>query len=830
MLAETGWSPADLLPGLYLALLASALGAVLRRWYDPVPPRLLALFTLLPFLLFGHALVGGEVLLPVGSLQGMVPFRQLPPSERPAIGLQGDLIHQIAPWQHVVRRALADGRWPLWNENTGAGMPLLGDPQSQAFQPLVLAGYPFDLWAGVGITGALRVLIALVFFFLLLRRLGLGEPAAVLGSVAYGLGGFLLLWLGWPIANAAALVPLGLYAVVRVDEEEGRRDLFLLFVAGLGLFLGGHPETVVYGLSMAGLFLLARARARWSWRLLARGGAALALAGLTAAPVLAPAQEYLPVSQRAVLVSYHLIPRPLGDLWDDLRRPETLDFWRGRAERRLLPMAAPRAFGELTFYWGDVNVIEDAGGFAGTITLLLALAALVPWRRGARFPQERLAAGVLLGCLLLLAQPPGFENLAGRLPVIGATAIHRHHRILMLVALASSWLAACEAERWLRGGRRRAVAVLLGVGLAGLIAWTYLTHLHPDPEVARQLAARQSFWLAAQLAALAVGLGLLLGPRRETWPRRVAWLLAALVAGELLVFHLPVNPTSPRRLAYPVTPPLRFLLDRVGSDRMVGLGGAVLPANFALVYGLADVRINNPAVPDRYTKVVEGVSRKSLSPSFYRPAAPVYDLLGVRYVLARPGIELRPPLRLVFRHPAGWIWERPEPLPRLFLPVRGHIFEGGDWQAWLESNPKFAVRALVQSTDERDRNWRARAPKASKLDILSIEPERIRARAVLKERRLLASSVFQDGNWHVFDRGERRASLLVNGPFVGAWLPAGEREIDLVYRPRSFFFGCLLSALALALAAAWWVPGIDREWGEVSLPHERDPRPGGGSR
>ena len=235
-----------ILPGLYLALLALGLGWALRRWYDPVPPRILALFALAPFLLFGRALIGGEVLLPLGNLSPVVPYRQLPPSERPGFGLQGDLVRQIAPWQLEVRRALADGRWPLWNANAGAGMPLMGDPQSQSFQPLVMAGYPFDVWAGVGITGALRVLMALVFFFLFLRRLGLGEPAAVLGSLGFGLGGFLMLWLGWPMATSAALLPLGLYAATRVDDQGGRRDTFLLYLAGLGLFLGGHPETVVY--------------------------------------------------------------------------------------------------------------------------------------------------------------------------------------------------------------------------------------------------------------------------------------------------------------------------------------------------------------------------------------------------------------------------------------------------------------------------------------------------------------------------------------------------------------------------------------------------------
>ena len=42
------------------------------------------------------------------------------------------------------------GEWPLWNDLAGAGMPLLGDPQSQTFEPLVLAALPLPLPAAVG--------------------------------------------------------------------------------------------------------------------------------------------------------------------------------------------------------------------------------------------------------------------------------------------------------------------------------------------------------------------------------------------------------------------------------------------------------------------------------------------------------------------------------------------------------------------------------------------------------------------------------------------------------------------------------------------------------
>jgi len=791
-----------LLPGFYVALLAVGLGWALRRWYDPVPARILVLFALVPFLLFGSALLGGRVLLPLGSLQHFVPYRHLAPADGISYGLHGDLIRQIAPWQAEVRRALADGRWPLWNANAGAGMPLMGDPQSQSFQPLVMASYLFDLWAGVGITASLRVLLALVFLFLLLRRLGLGEPAAVLGALAYGLGGFLLLWLGWPMATSAALLPLGLYAALRVDEMGGRRDLFLLFLAGFGLFLGGHPETVVYALAFVGIFLVARALARRSFRPLLCGGLALVLSGLAAAPVLLPAQEYLPASERSVVIGFMLAPRPLADVMKELGKPATRDIWRRQADERLVPLVAPHAFGDFDVYWGENNVIEDAGGFVGGATLLLALAALAPGRRR-RFPQERLAAGVLIGCLLLIVQPPGFNSLFAQLPVIGATAIHRHHRTLMLVALCVSWLAACEMERWQRGeGRRRMMAILAAL-LAGFTVWAYLAHTDRTlgPLLAEERNAWMMTWMIKQLAFLGLGAAVLLVRDR----RAAAWILPLVVGAELFVLHQPHNPSSPRRLAYPVTPPVRFLQERLGDARMVALGSGVLPANFNEVYDLRDVRIDNPSRPDRYMRVVRDVNQGSILPSFTRVRHPLYGLLGVRYVMTEPGTELPRPLRPVFRHPSGWVYERPGALPLLFLPARAVPFQGGNWQRWLEKNPDFAGRALVQRTPEGGR-WHAREPDASKLERLRIEPAQIRARASLTEPRLLASSLMQDGNWRLLVDGRPREILAANGPFVAAWLERGEREIELVYRPRSFILGCLLSALALALAAAWWVP------------------------
>ncbi len=892
------WTISDLLPGLYVFLLGAGLAAILRRFYDAVPWRILAVFGVVLILLFGTVLFGGGVLLPLGNLAGFAPFRQLPLPDPPTLALQGDLVHQITPWTLEVRRAFAEGHWPLWNVRAGAGMPLLGDPQTQVLQPLVMLAYPFPITAAVGITAALRVLFALIFSFLLLRRLGLGEAAALGGSLAFGLGGFLILWLGWPMANCAAWLPVVLYGIARCERasdkspacpskphprplsrgergdlagageavgcdvrtvnvdgahstpykalqvrlshpsppgrgaggeaSKGKRldsaptfqtpsDLLLLFLATLGLMLAGHPEVMLYALGFAGLFLIDRVRRLGGIpgrRLLFQCGLTMALAGATASPLLLPAIEYLPQTERAAIVAATMPPISLSELWRDLQRPEIRELWRKRALERLLPIVAPRAYGDHNYYWGDGNVIDSGGGFVGSAALLAAFVALFPRRGRRRFPLEGLALLVLIVALLLVAQPSGLDRLMVRVPILGATFIHQTHRILILISFCLAVLAVCEAQRRWRGEGSRWPVVVGAAVLAALILWGY--QAHPNPQDPSLLADFRNRMLTAHLVALALATALLLLKLPGRWGRAVPWLFCGLVAGELLLVHGPALPPAPRRLAYPVTPPMRFLQENLGDFRVVGMGKDVLPANFALVYGLNDVRIDNPSLPEDYAATTWPLRREPPH-LFARPRHPLYDLLGVRYVLAEPGANL--PLRLVLQDPALWIYARPGALPRLFLPERAVVYRGGPWGDWLEANRDFAKRSLVASIPGGAADWRALSPRESTLDVSLPEPERVHARAHLAEPRLLASSVLQDGHWHVLVDGKPHPALLADGILAGAWLPAGEHRVDLLYRPGLFLLGLGLAALGLTTAVVWWVP----KPGEPSSPRPSSP-------
>jgi len=838
-----------LLPGLYLALLAFLLDRALRRWWDPVPARVWGAFGLVLVILFGPALFLGKVLLPADILPGVAQPEE---ARKPPQGnvLQNDLVTQVVPLQSQVRREVRTGAWPLWNDLAGAGMPLLADFSAETFEPLVLAAFPLSLPSAVGVTAGLRVLLALVFLFLLLRRQGLSEGASLFGSLAFGLGGFLLLWLNWPLANSPALLPLVLYALTVTEQRGARRDLLLLVAAVFSLLVGGHPETIVYMTVLAGLFALSRLRrhpAGDRTRLLVRWAAAGVLAAGLAAPLQVPA--------------FRFVPQSLRHQWVEARNerlganPETGIHESSQGVRqRVVLVFAPNAFGNSRYgeYWGVTNNNEDSSAFVGGAAMLAALLAFFPVSR--RFPEERIFLVLAPVSLLIAVHLPGVRLLSSKLPVLNQS-LSANRRLLLVVAFSLAYLGACTVERWRTGaGPRRWAVLATAAVLLGLIAWGYL--LSAD---VKALAVLRWLWMGTQLAAVA-GAALVLsrtltpgpspvpshppspGEGRKTvssrfWfspssPGEGGWegtgeegrggegragrrsavlVLCALVAAELLIFHRPANPSLPRSAYYPVTPLIRFLQENADGTRIAPLETRILP-NAAAVYGLADVRISNPLKPFLYAQALGPVSAavRSTEHVLTAPDHPLYQFLGVRFVVAPPRMHSIPGLRQVFHDPTGRVFERERVLPRLFLPASTETAGALPWPEWLATNPDFAARALVPPVPGRPVTWTAGRPRDSALQIVALTPARVIARARLAEQRLLASSIYQDGGWRLLLDGRPFPTEVADGPFVSAWLPAGDHRVELLYRAPGFLTGLALAAAALAGVVGWLLPTARR--------------------
>jgi hypothetical protein len=242
---------------------------------------------------------------------------------------------------------------------------------------------------------------------------------------------------------------------------------------------------------------------------------------------------------------------------------------------------------------------------------------------------------------------------------------------------------------------------------------------------------------------------------------------------------------------------------------MSGLGPALRP-NFASVYGFADPRTSNPAKPAGFVAAIRRIDAfpGRATDGFVAPEDPLYQLLGVRFLITVPRTFLPKPYRLVSRGGGAWVYQNRLALPLFFLPAAVQPCPAvTSWSDCTAGIPDFAALAAVHASPLPIAGWAAVHPEASALDLGAVGPDHLHARGHLAEPRLLASSVYQDGNWTLLVGGIPHRTTLANGPFVAAWLPAGTPEgldLDLLYRPGSFVAGLAVAALALAVGAGLW--------------------------
>src|SRR5262249_61268562 len=84
-----------------------------------------------------------------------------------------DAAHFYYPRHHGVQQEWDAGRWPLWEAEENAGMPLMGNPTAAVLYPgkLVFAMAPYPLAARLYVVG--HPLLAYLTMFALLRSWGM---------------------------------------------------------------------------------------------------------------------------------------------------------------------------------------------------------------------------------------------------------------------------------------------------------------------------------------------------------------------------------------------------------------------------------------------------------------------------------------------------------------------------------------------------------------------------------------------------------------------------------------------------------------------------------
>jgi hypothetical protein len=704
--------------------------AVARRYGADLPKRVAALFFVLVFGFLWRPLTQDVVIVPADVLKLVDPWTTLhAPNRGPITKYEvsnlnlHDVPMQIVPWLDQVRESWRRGEVPLWNASAGCGYPLMANGQSTPFSPFVLLTLPLPLGYAMTAQAALKLLLALVLTYLFCR-LRWSLLASAIAAIAYGFSTWMLTWLQFPIASAAALLPgviLAIELLTHCHPEpakrgEGPPDLGAARASAEGpspstrlrmtafavlmfsvTVLSGHPETV-YNLA-----LIAALHGLWiaNIRGLLRVAAACALAACITAPYLVPFAEAVTRSQRFVEMQ---APRNIHTPYSD-RTPATL-------------LISPRFFGEVPIErpWGP-TVLESVCGFAGVLALASIVAAAFTVRKWRSIETLYILGAILCFGIVLDWRwlTEGFHAIAGLAPA-------------MRMRLGICWFASVLIAPVVDHTRRKGAAPLLAGALAVAATMLWLMRTTWFPVEAYRVSALLSLLPSiAVLAAIAL----------TAFRREMLLVAGALTFVELSLAMARWNPIIPVRELNLRLPLIAQLEQLRGVHRIVGMGGQVYP-NTNAFFGLEDVRVHDPMASAQYVDYLAkhaGWNPADYYAKWQDPDSPLLDRLNVKYVVT----------------------------------VDGRILE----------NPGARERFYSDAAEVR---------------VVRVSDVEYRLHIRARQHALIASSITSYPGWtagafRVFEH---------DGPFVAFLVPPGEHNVTVKYRPRSFYWSLIPSALATA--------------------------------
>jgi hypothetical protein len=726
----------------------------------------------------------------------------------------------LEPWVNVVHRDLAQRDLPLWNPYQGAGAPLAANMQSGVFDPLLLAAHlhPTPLTQDLSFLVALMLIGVGAYFAA--RMLRLQILAAVVCGSAYGLSGWFFAYSNNSWFRVYLYLPLLIGLIEWVLRSSRRLPIALLALSVTGMLVVGMPEPAFIALVAAGLYALARIfigeRSGEWWsaaiRLAGAGAIGIALAG----PLLLLFKEYVPLSLNA--------HSGLGN-----KAPETdsATFFLNWMMPRISPTIAKDPRYSMN-YSGSRNWV---GAGVMVLAVLGLLSSRASKRAHAVWPLT--VVGAVVG---LQIYGGGLVGWTRHLPVWSQTlwpAFGTPVLALVLALLAGVGVQAV-AERDVR---RRHVFAAAGTVLAlALLAIVVADH----PLAFGTNGFFAGGWPFAVIAILLVVLVCTVVPLRRWAPI----LLVVIVLAELVVIA-PRGFYAPRKDPYPPSALATYLTDHTGDGSRIFSTDGVLFPDTANAYGLSDVRLLDALYVDRYwrylrTFVSHGIRDRltATGPGETAPAVagnPMFDLLGVRYLLYRDKFGTGPPswsgtqYQRVFHSDGVTVYENTRVAPRAFVAPRVKRVKDTDAAlAALTHGERSHFpdgSTQVRNTDTRQTAVvesaspvKGGAPRCTEpLDsarVVSLSSDRVEVDVNSRCGGVLVLSDTYYPGWKATVEGNDVAVHPVDVAFRGVSIPAGASHVVFRYEPSSFRAGLLLFAAgAVALlvllvtgvrASGWW--------------------------
>jgi hypothetical protein len=693
---------------------------------------------------------------------------------------KGDFSGQFFAFAAYQYDRLTQGQIPLWNPYNNGGLPFVADTQTATFYPPRLLTIALSHFSGgwryhaLELEMAFHILLYSLFMYLLVRQmLGAGREGAIgalIAALIASYGGFMS---GYPVQQLAILeAGIWLPLVILGLLENARRadDRWLLLAAlGLGLsWLAGHPQTSWFLTYLAAGYLVYQAYTRrLSWRSAIRR---LLIFGMVtfglAAVQLLPGIEYLARTARVDL-TYEAKGNgfPFRDILQVLFPGQFSLFSPLYVGITGLGLALVALWtGEKArWFWAGTALLALGLSFGANSALFPALYNLLP---GLRFFRGQERAAYLAANSVAILAGYGISSLLQR-------PAQLTHNLAVRRALIAV-VAACA----------------LGIVLA-LSGWA-------GENPAETLNTAVFSTMIAGATAFVI-LRLLRQPASLTLP----WVLVGLLTFDLFTHHMSAaynyeasapdqQPMSNPALLAPV------IADPETIFRVDGFRG--LHDNFGSLYGIKDMRGISPLFLDGPFQLIE--------PEKINPLA--WELFAVKYVYS-DWQALPVPSEIVTagedRYGPVSLHRLTDPRPFAHLLYRAETVDSDAFARALLRDPQFDPRHTVILHEPLTLQLPEDAPSSAHAAVTYFAPEQIIIEVSTPQPAVLSLAHPDYPGWQATINGAESRLMRAYGGLTALAVPAGQHTVELLYIPRAFQAGAILSLFTwggLGILIVWW--------------------------
>jgi hypothetical protein len=260
-------------------------------------------------------------------------------------------------------------------------------------------------------------------------------------------------------------------------------------------------------------------------------------------------------------------------------------------------------------------------------------------------------------------------------------------------------------------------------------------------------------------------------------------------------------PTVDRRAFFPPIAGLDHLPTGGAPYRIVGQGPLFAP-NIGALYGLEDVRGYQAMT---FARLAETFTLWSIPQPVWSNrvddlTAPMLPLMNVRFALALPDSVVPPEWRLIGQYPGYQLLENGRVLPRAFVPRLVHAGTS-DVMGGMRTCPDFGAEAWIE-TDGTPTN----VANGDGDVTVRADGSRLLLHASMRAAGWIVVSETAWKGWRAAMARQPIKLQFADRAFLGMYVPAGEHDIELSYRPHAATTGAIISiasAAMLMIAVLW---------------------------